>query len=197
MRRFAPALISTVALIVSITALPAAAEPLDSKTAKKMLFGKGSTVELGQVDFIDKAVAKAIKQAAGQIPYYGAIAVSPGEPTASNLMATMANYHSPDAAQKAALDNCNSRRTTGKPCVVIATITPKKFKTQPLTLSAEATKVFGKEYRKLKAPKAMAISPSTGTFGADRGDGGRALSKCNAAAQAKGGADCQIIIIDR
>lgn len=175
----------------------AMANPVDSKTAKKMLFGKSSAVELGQADFLDASISKAIKQAAAKIPYYGAIAVSPGEPTASNLMATMANYHSPQAAQQAALANCNSRRTVGKPCVVIATIVPKKFKPQPLTLSVEATQLFGKEYRKMQSPKALAISPSTGVFGADRGDGGRAIGKCNAAAQGKGNADCRVVIFDQ
>ena len=190
-------LAAALAVSLAIAAPLAEADPVDSKTAKRMLFGTGSEAVIGQVDFIDSAVAKAIQQAAGQIPYYGAIAVSPGEPTSSNLMATMANFHSPEAAQQAALANCNARRTTGRPCVVIATVVPKKFKPQPLTLSVEATKVFGKEYRKLAAPKALAISPSTGVFAADRGDGGRAISRCNAAAQAKGSADCRVVIADQ
>ena len=69
--------------------------------------------------------ASTIETAAARIPYYGAIAVSPGEPASSNLMATMANFHSPESAQQAAIANCNARRTSGKPCVVIATILPK------------------------------------------------------------------------
>ena len=190
-------LATVLAVGIALAAPVAEANPVDSKTAKKMLFGTSSDVQLGQADFIDSSIAKAIKQAGSQIPYYGAIAVSPGEPVESNLMATMANFHSPQAAQQAALANCNARRTTGMPCVVIATITPKRFRDQPLTLSVEATRVFGKEYRKMDEPKAMAISPSSGVFGADRGDGGRALAKCNAAAQAKGQADCRVVIFDQ
>ncbi len=188
---------AVLAMLLALAAPAAQAAPVDGKAAKKMLFGDGSAVELGQADFIDPAMAEALKQAAGSIPYYGAIAVSPGEPTSSNLMATMANYHSPQAAQKAALANCNARRTTGRDCVVIATIVPKRFSPQPLTLSVEATKAFGKEYRKLDAPKALAISPSTGTFGIDRGDGSRAISKCAAAGQGKGAGDCMIVISDQ
>ncbi|MFV0332709.1 MAG: 5-aminolevulic acid synthase [Tropicimonas sp.] len=188
---------TVLAFTLALAAPAVQAAPVDGKTARKMLFGTGSAVELGQADFIDASIASAIKQAGAQIPYYGAIAVSPGEPTSSNLMATMANYHSPQAAQKAALDNCNSRRTTGQPCVVIATIVPKRFKPQPLTLSVEATRAFDKEYRKLPEPRALAISPSAGVFGIDRGDGGRALSKCAAAASAKGADDCQVVVFDQ
>lgn len=182
-------------LALALAAPLAHANPVDSGVAKKMLFGTGSDVQLGQADFMGPAVAKAIEQAAASIPYYGAIAVSPGEPTTSNLMATMANFHSPEAAQTAALENCNARRTVGQPCVVIATIVPKRFKPQPLTLSVEATRSFGKEYRRLDEPKAMAISPSTGVFGIDRGDGSRALANC--AAAAKGASDCQIVVFDQ
>ncbi len=183
------------ALAMALTAPLALANPVDSSTAKKMLFStRGGEAIMGKADFIDAGVAKALKQAASQIPYYGAIAVSPGEPTSSNLMSTMANFHSAEAAASAALANCNSRRTSGKPCVVITTIVPKKYKQQPLTLSAGATTLFNKEYRKLKAPKALAISPTTGNFGSDRGDGGRAISKC--AAASNGASDCRVVIFD-
>ncbi|PRY26510.1 hypothetical protein CLV78_101608 [Aliiruegeria haliotis] len=190
--------IIALAVALALTAPMATAQTVDSRSAKKMLFGtSGSSAQMGQAGFVDDAVAKAIKKAASQIPYYGAIAVSPGEPVSSNLMSTMANYHSAEAAQQAALANCNSRRTVGKPCVVIATITPKRFKPRGLTMSVEATKAFGKDYRRLKSPKGMAISPSTGVFGYDRGDGGRAVSRCNAAAAAKGAQDCRLVISDQ
>lgn len=188
-------LIGTV-LALALAAGPAMAETLDSRAAKKMLFGKRSTAEVANAGFLDAGMTKAIQQAAAQIPYYGAIAVSPGEPTSSNLMATMANFHTPQSAEAAALANCNSRRTTGQPCVVIATIVPKGYKPRQLTLSAAATDAFGKEYRKLKSPKAMAVSMASGVYGIDRGDGGRALSKCQAAASAKGASDCQVVIAD-
>lgn len=196
MRRIVPAL----AMSLALSALPVSAQTVDTKDARKMLFGTSWTVELGEASFLDKSMQKVIEAQLRGTPgtgYYGAIAVSPGEPTSSNLMSTMANFHSPETAQQAALDNCNSRRTIGNPCIVIATIMPKRYKAQPLTLSAQATEAFNKEYRKLDAPKAMAISPSTGVFGIDRGDGGRAISKCNAAAQAKGAADCVIVVADQ
>ncbi|WP_068116698.1 hypothetical protein [Tropicimonas marinistellae] len=190
--------IIALALLATLAAPLATAQAVDSKAAKRMLFSdKGGVAQVAQLDFVDDAVAKALKAAAGQIPYYGAIAVSPGEPTSSNLMATMANYHSVEAASAAALANCNARRTSGKACVVIATITPKRFKAQPLTLSVQATQAFNKEYRKLKAPKALAISDKAGVFGYDRGDGGRALAKCQAAAAERGASDCRIAIFDQ
>lgn len=185
------------ALALACLASQALAAPVDGKTAKKMLFGtKGVDVEIAKVGFIDEAMVKALEQAAGQIPYYGAIAVSPGEPTSSNLMSVIGNLHSPEAASKAVLDNCNARRTTGGPCVVIAVVTPKKFAPQPLTLSVGATAAFDKEYRKLDAPKALAISKATGGYAMERGDGSRAIEQCKAAAASMGGSDCEIVIAD-
>ncbi|WP_116130846.1 hypothetical protein [Tropicimonas sp. IMCC34043] len=185
------------ALALACLAPHAIAQPLDSKAARKMLFGtRGVDVQISDVGFIDAGMVKALEQAAGQIPYYGAIAVSPGEPTSSNLMSVIGNLHSPESAAKAVLDNCNARRTTGGPCVVIAVVTPRKYSPQPLTLSVGATGAFEKEYRKMKAPKAMAISRSTGGYAMDRGDGGRAVSQCEAAAAAMGGKDCEVVIAD-
>ncbi len=195
--RFAAPLLAGALALTSSMAL---AQVVDSKAAKKMLFGKASTAQMADVEWTDAdagaGVSKAIKGIASQIPYYGAIALSPGEPTSSMLMPTISNMHSVEAATKAALAECNARRTVGEACIIVATIVPKKYKPRSLTLSAEATQAFGKQYRKLKAPKAMAASPTTGIFGIDRGDGGRALSACNAKAGAKGSADCRIVIAD-
>ncbi|MDV7142894.1 5-aminolevulic acid synthase [Tropicimonas sp. TH_r6] len=182
---------------LALSASTALAQTVDSKSAKKMLFGKGSTAQVVELDWLDKNLQKVLKQGAAMMPYYGAIAVSPMEPQSSNLVANVSNYHSAQDAQKAALAICNARRTTGEPCVILATVLPKRYKSRQLTLSAEATQAFDKKYRKLKAPKAMAVSPSTGFFGMDRGDGGRALSACNAQAKAKGNADCRIVIADQ
>jgi hypothetical protein len=192
------AMIAAAALALGAAAPQASAQPVDGKTAKRMLFStRGAEAQLANVDFMDDAVAKALRAVANQIPYYGAIAVSPGEPASSNLMSTMANYHSVDAASAAALANCNSRRTSGKPCVVIAVITPKKYKPQPLTMSVQATQAFNGNYRKMKAPKGMAISEKAGVFGFDRGDGGRALARCSAAAAERGASDCRLVISDQ
>ncbi|MFD0980847.1 5-aminolevulic acid synthase [Tropicimonas aquimaris] len=187
------------AIAATLAATAATAQTVDSRAAKGMLFSeKGAEAQVAEnLDFVDAAVAKALKAVASQIPYYGAISVSPGEPTSSNLMSTMANFHSIEAATQAALDNCNARRTTGKPCVIVAAITPKRYKAQPLTLSVEATKAFNGDYRKLSSPKAMAISDKAGVFGYDRGDGGRAMSRCQAAAAERKASDCRLVIIDK
>ena len=63
-----------------------------------------------------------------------------------------------------------------------------------LSLSGPANAALRKGYRKLKPPKAFAISDKTGHFGFDRGDGGRALASCE---KASGGAgDCRIVVAD-
>lgn len=181
----------------ALVAPQASADAVDSKAAKKMLFSdRGAEAQIADVAFIDSAAAKALRAAANQIPYYGAIAVSPGEPASSNLMVTMANFHSAEAASEAALANCNASRTSGGACVVIAVITPKRYAPRPLTLSVEATKTFNGAYRKMQSPKGMAISDSAGVFGFDRGDGARAISRCEAAAAERGRSDCRLVISD-
>ncbi len=71
------------ALAVSLATIAPLAEanPVDSRTAKKMLFGTSSDVILDREEYLDPAIGKALKQAGASIPYFGAIAVSPGEPT--------------------------------------------------------------------------------------------------------------------
>ncbi|MFV0359014.1 5-aminolevulic acid synthase [Tropicimonas sp.] len=181
-----------------LTPAIALAQPVESRAAKKMLFSeRGAEVVVADVDFLDDSAKTALKQAAGQIPYYGAIAVSPGEPTSANLMSTMANFHTSEAASAAALANCNARRTSGGPCVVIATVLPKRYRPEALTMSLQATQAFNKQYRKMKEPKGMAISPTVGAYGYDRGDGGRAISICNAAAAREGASDCRLVVADQ
>ncbi|MFT7309583.1 MAG: hypothetical protein ACI853_000062 [Paracoccaceae bacterium] len=176
----------------------ASAEPVDTKAAREALFtGKGRSVTIFAPDFLDEDVLKAVKAYAGKFDYYAAFAVSQGDPADTGSAVGLSNFHSVQAARDAALVACNARRTTGAACIVIAVTTPKRYTPQPVELSAEASEAFRKQYRKLDPPKAFAASPVTGAWAIERGDGGRALSGCNARAAAKGARDCAIVIFDK
>ncbi|MBM7067501.1 5-aminolevulic acid synthase [Actibacterium sp. 188UL27-1] len=181
-----------------VVATVAQGESVTTKVARGQLFSpKGSSVEVFPTDFLGEAEAKAVKGYAAQFEYYAAFAVSPGDPADSGSAVGLANFHSEAAARTAALGACNARRQTGRPCIVVAVTRPKGWKPRNIQLSAEATAAFRKEYRKARAPKAMAISPSSGAWAIGRGDGSRALATCNDRAAKRGRQDCQIAIADR
>lgn len=175
----------------------AVSEPVDSKTAKSMLFAeRGRMVEPGEADFLTPEVVDALSKQLREFDYYAAVAVSPGEPVASGLQVLMANFHTPESAEAAALEECNAQRTSGKACIIVARVLPKKYESSDLTLSVEATRALRKEFRKLKPPRAFAISETTGHYAMDRGDGGRAIAACNSQASEKGVTDCKLVVFD-
>lgn len=180
-----------------VLATAAGAESVDSKTAKGLLYKSNSrAVEVFPADFLGAAETKALEKFAKSLAYYAAFALSPGDPVENGAAVGLANYHSVTSAKTAALAACEKRRTSGKPCIIIAVTTPKGYEPKTLELSAEATEALRKEYRKTKSPKAMAISPSTGAWAIRRGDGGRARSACNESAAKNGASDCKIAIFD-
>lgn len=185
------------AVALILAAAPSLAQ-VDSRAAGKQVFSeRGRTVQVADLPFLGAAERKAVEDYAEQFDYYAAMAVSPGDPASTGSAVAVANYHSPRAAQVAALAGCNARRTTGEPCVIVATVLPRRFQNRALTLSVEATAALKGAYRKLDGPKALAISDATGAFGFARGDGGRALAACNEKAAEKGSQDCRIVVSDR
>lgn len=185
--------------LIALTAITGAADAQQAMSysdARKQLFREnGRTVTIADLDFLGAAERNALEAYAGGFDYYAAMAVSPGDPADSGSAVAVANYHSAEAAQAAALSACEAKRRTGKACVVVATVTPRRYQARALTLSAEATAAIKDGYRKLDAPKAFAISPSSGAWAFARGDGGRALEQCRAKSQSA--ADCRIVVEDR
>ncbi|MEM1428433.1 MAG: hypothetical protein AAGG09_03135 [Pseudomonadota bacterium] len=178
-------------------AAPAAAQTLTEQQARQQVASsRGVQVVVADLDFIDAATKRQFEQAGKQFPYYGAFVLSPGDPQSNQSGLAAANYHSPQAAVEAALRDCNARRTTGDPCVVVAQTYPRGYEAGGLTLSTDATEALRGDFRRLDSPKALAISPTTGHFAFARGDGARAQSACNAAAGASGAQDCRVVVVD-
>lgn len=181
-------------------AAPAPAEVPDTKAAKKSLFSlRGYQVQVSEnLSDGDAATVKAIVSLMAQqlrqpVRYYAAIAWSPDDGLVHDSIQAAMNYHSVDAAGKAAVDACMPLRSKGAAkCEVAAVIVPKRYKARDLSLSLDATAAFDKTYRKAKSPKAFAASRSGGGWGMGASDAA-AVSACEASSGAK---DCVVVIRD-
>ncbi len=165
----------------------AAAEPIDSKTAKKALFAPiKAEVEVLASAGLPKDQAAALEIVGGQQLYYGAIAISPDEGLMSAATVAAANYHDTDAASAVALAECNAKKTAQMDCVVVALIRPKGWKEKGFQLSSDATAGFEDD-----ATGALAVSPDTGAWGVGA-DGDAAIKAC--AALTGQATDCSVVI---
>lgn len=178
----------------------AQAEVLDGKAAKKLLFShKGSEFVIQPQDFMSDADMATLNTLAGMrefksVLYYGAVAVSPKDGVVSKATVATGKYHSIEAANSAAIKECNGLRSGGAKCVVVAQILPKKYSVQPFSLSASATAAFKKTYLRGKGDKAMAISLKDGSYGVAIGD--TAAASALTACASNGAKDCKVVVQD-
>ncbi len=176
-------------MLVSATGL--CAEPMTGKDARKALIGgKASEAELAADSGLsdeDKTVLVAV---ATQQPYYGAIAISPGDGLLSEATVAAANFHDTAAAERAALADCNAKKTAAEDCVIAALIRPKGHEQRDLQLSLDATAAFDADYAGKGG--ALAVSVVTGAWGLGQG-AEAAIAACAAKA---GATDCAVVIAD-
>ncbi len=198
-----------VAALLAGSAAMAAAQPLEPKQAKRVLF-KGDKYVIEQLEGVDVGpvtgvqvenflnamqnpkVARQMQAMGFTVGYYGAMAVQPGRPLSDKTMVLSNNLHSPEAASAAALRACNALE--GPECVSVALILPRRYKPRELTLSHAATESFRDQWGRPKQPQYLAYSPSTPAFVIARGVGADAVAieKCNQATE--GANDCVIAI---
>lgn len=180
--------------VLLISAMPLAAEPLSESDARKQLFSsKGYTVQVSRkLSRTDAATVRALVPLISQqmnqpVRYYASIAYSPKDGLVHEALQGALNFHSFEASDAAAIAACNKQKSRGTPsCEVAARVVPKGFKNRGLTLSAEATSVFEKRFRRDKGARVFSISPASGAWG---------IGETDADAQAACGAkDCEIVI---
>lgn len=201
-----------VAAMAVLGAAAAAAEPVDTKAARKMLFSpKGTAVQIIEDSGLSDTELSYFRMLAKDpqfdrvARYYGAIAFSPSfiervaagqaGPETLALLQFTDSYHTPQAAAAAAMSACEAARARAdKPCVLAARIFPKRWKAQPLTMSMAATAAF-RQYRRADSPKAFAVSRGGKGFSAISGDdaAATALARCNALEKSP---DCEIVVAD-
>ncbi|WP_102224671.1 5-aminolevulic acid synthase [Acidimangrovimonas sediminis] len=184
-----------------IPAVAAQAAPLQGAQAKGMLYpAKGAEVQVMKVPGFGRKETEVLRTVGASQKYYGAIAVSPGDGLLNEATVAAANYHSIEPAERAALAACDARKSAKARCVVAARILPKGYRPgRALQLSADATQVFDEKYLSARAPKALAISRSSGLFGLGLGAGAekKAVQACRAKAQqGQNAADCAVIIAE-
>ncbi len=187
-------------LIALVFAAPVSAEALSGDQARKQLFSlKGYEIRLSSsLTAMDKAIVKGIiplmaQQLRQPVRYYMAIAYSPDDGLVHDSIQAAMNYHTPAAAGAAAVAACNSLKSSGtQGCKVAAQVVPSGYGDRGLTLSVDATAGFDRKYRKMKRPKAFAISRSSGAWSI-AGSDATALSACERAAQLD---DCEVVIRD-
>lgn len=178
----------------------AQAEILEEKAAKKMLFSyKKSEFVVQPQDFMAEGDVALLNLMAGMtefksVLYYGAIAASPKDGLTHKATVATSNHHSPEAADLAAIKACNNLRRGGDKCVVVAQILPRKFKAQVFSLSASATAAFKKTYQRGKGDKALAISPSDGSYSV--AEGATAAETALKVCASDGAKDCVIVVQD-
>lgn len=178
----------------------AGADPIDGKAARDAVFShRGGQVVVLEQDVLSAENAAQLAATGGVIQYYGAIAVAPDEGFISQANQAAANHHSIEAAEEAALTACNAARSGGRRCVIIAHYLPDDWEEgRPVQLSQTATDALRRTYRRARKPRALAISPMTGAFAVDRGDGAQenAIATCNEEASQLGATDCNVVVSD-
>lgn len=158
--------------------------PLGDVQAQAMLYPYDTAV----LDFVPNlgisgpALAQIRKATEGE-GYYGAVAAAKIG-TRRIGFAVVSQYHSPPAADAAALAKC-AARTKSKACVVIARILPVGWQARPLQMSGAATLMYQERYLRDDGPIAMAVATG-GTAaalvqGADAGT--KALAACKKGAE--------------
>lgn len=190
-------------MALAIAAPAAAQEVVDARAAQRQLFNAARAelivqpqpgVHAGLMALL--ADRRQVEGFIAQIPYYGAIAVSPDEGMVESAIVSVGNYHSAASAVAAALKICNAQRKAGtSPCVSVAEIRPRGWEARALQLSAGATAIFRRDYRRSQGARAFAASPSSGGYAIGRGPAAEAeaIASCNAAGSVS---DCRIAIKD-
>ena len=192
------------ALVLAAATEPAAAQALSGDAAARQLFPtRGIQVAVSRsLSEQERAILRELVREAdrtGQsFRYYGSVAYSSNEGMTGQSIRGAFNYHSTDAADRAAISAC--RAAGGQGCQVAAHILPRGYEPGRLQLSYDATNGFRSTYGSVPGAKAMAISPRTGAWRMARGDdaadaASTAVDLCNEDADALGGvADCTAVI---
>ena len=173
----------------------AMAEPMASAEARKAMYPAKTVLAIVMRNHpkLPADQAKILSQVAQGQPYYGAIAFSPDEGIMVEATVAAVNHHSIEAAEAAALRDCDAKRKGAEPCAVAVVLRPDGWEARPLQLSQAATEALRKDYGR-KGPRALAVSALTGAYGIGAGEG---AAETAVAACAKAGAvDCAVVVAD-
>lgn len=188
--------LSTVALLTLAVPLAAAAEPVDTRTARDQLYrnDRVEVVRYSTAGLSDDEIEVLTVVAQSQ-KYYAALAFAPEAGIMAEPTVMSANYHTIEAARGAALQTCNERRSGGASCVIALEVRPQGWEPRDFQLSADATTEFNDDYRRGGGTRAFAISASSGSWGIGRGESAQhdAVAACQGDTEVS---DCAVVIAD-
>ena len=195
------------AMVLLATGTPVAAQAIGGDAARAQLFptrGIQIAVSSSLSELERATITEMVSEAdrTGQsFRYYGSIAYSPSEGLTGQSIRGAFNYHSTEAADRAAIAACNAAGGS-QLCQVAAHILPRGYEPGRVQLSYDATNGFRSTYGRIRGAKALATSPGTGAWrmaeGVDSNDAAStAVALCNEDAAAMGGSgDCTAVIVD-
>lgn len=194
---------------LALAAAPATAQTIGGDAARGQLYPtRGIQIAVSRsLSELDRAIVSEMVKVADQrgqsFRYYGSIAYSPSEGLESASLRGAFNFHSTEAADRAAIAACDAVRPSGaSACQVAAHILPRGYEPGRVQLSYDATNAFRSTYRRVRGSKAMAVSQRTGAWRMAEGDDeadatSTAVALCNEDARELGGsADCTAVIAD-
>lgn len=183
-------------LLALVLATPALADPVPGETARGQLF-RADRVEVATYDVsgLSEQEVALLTQVAQTQRYYAAIAFAPAQGIMAEPTVMAANYHSLESARAAAQAQCNAQRSGGSACQIAMEVRPSGYAPREVTLSADATEGFNRDYRRARGERALAISPSTGLWSIARGAGAAeaAIAGCRGDTTTN---DCTVVIAD-
>jgi len=184
------------ALIAILSPAAALADPVDTPSAREMLF-RSDRVEVVryQTPGLSDQEIEVLTTVAQTQKFYAAVAFAPDLGIMAEPTVMSANYHTIEAAREAALSGCNERRDGGTACVIALEVRPQGWEARDLQLSADATDGFNDDYRRARGTRAFAISASSGLWGIGRGDNAadEAMTACQGESEVS---DCAVVIAD-
>jgi len=182
-------------LAMAAGAAVAMAEPIGSAEARKAVWPAKTGLAIVMRDHPKLAADQAAllaTVASGQ-PYYGAIAFSPDEGIMVEATVAAVNHHSVEAAEAAALRDCDAKRKGDEGCAVAVVLRPDGWEARPFQLSHAATEALRKEYGRTGS-RAMAVSDATGAYGLGAGEGAAEVAVI--ACATAGATDCNVVVAD-
>jgi hypothetical protein len=183
------------AACLMVMATAAAGEPIAGADARKAVWPAkaGLTIVMRNHPKLPEDQAKLLSTVASGQPYYGAIAFSPDEGIMVEATVAAVNHHSVEAAEAAALRDCDAKRKGKEGCAIAVVLRPEGWEARPFQLSQAASEALRKEYGR-SGPRAMAVSAATGSFGLGAGEG--AAETAVIACAAAGATDCAVVVAD-
>ncbi|MBV7379547.1 hypothetical protein [Maritimibacter dapengensis] len=188
-----------------LTALPVAADPMNSDAARKQLFSaKDMILHPMGLDAFGNGMKRAVRLTLDQMKsrgqmlkfleagygYYGAVAF-PTNGNGEEPPTIISQLNSPGAAQQAAINACQS--ANGSTCAVAALLLPKGYSNRDLMLSQAATAKVVNQWDEGTLPKYLAFSPSTNSWGIAKGPGASARMAVESCKRS----DCVVAIADQ